>query len=125
MNVRTLIRLLAAGRTLVGAALIAAPTRTTTGWVGSVAGEPGAQVLTRALGVRDLALGAGALAALRDGSDAEVRRWVAAGVASDAVDAAASLLAADDRPGQQTAAVVAIAAGAAVVGIAAIARLGR
>jgi hypothetical protein len=77
-------------RIAVGVALGAAPRsflRATTD------GEPpGALILfTRTVGIRDLALGAGTIAALQAGSPGDVRRWIAAGLTSDALDLVASL----------------------------------
>lgn len=46
----------------------------------------------RAFGVRDVALGAGALWALRNGTDAEAARWVAVGAGSDATDITQAVL---------------------------------
>jgi len=43
-------------------------------------------LFTRTVGVRDLALGIGTLAAGRSGSTSEVERWVRAGLISDSLD---------------------------------------
>jgi hypothetical protein len=55
--------------------------------------EPtGASVLLmRTIGIRDLVLGLGTVAAARSGQVREVRRWTAAALASDSLDVAASL----------------------------------
>jgi hypothetical protein len=77
-------------RAAVGLALIAAP-----GVPMRIAGgeEPtGASVLLmRTIGIRDLVLGLGTVAAARTGEAREVRRWTAAALASDSLDVAASL----------------------------------
>jgi hypothetical protein len=115
-------RLLAIGRMAVGALLMVVPgvvTRPLTG------GRPSRTVrlLARTTGARDLVLGAGAFAALADGSDASP--WVKAGAAADAVDAVA--LAAASREIGAVAAVGggAVAAAAAVVGFRAAHQLER
>jgi hypothetical protein len=48
-------------------------------------------LLLRTVGIRDLAIGVGTLAATRSLSDADLRRWLAAGLASDVLDVAAGL----------------------------------
>jgi hypothetical protein len=48
-------------------------------------------LFTRTVGVRDLALGLGSLAALRSESTDDVRRWVRAGSISDSLDLVAGL----------------------------------
>jgi hypothetical protein len=56
---------------------------------------PGSLILfTRTVGIRDLAMGAGTLAALQTGTPDDVRRWIAAGLTSDTLDLAASLVSA-------------------------------
>lgn len=77
-------------RAAVGVALIVAP-----GVPLRLAGreEPaGASLLLmRTIGIRDLALGAGTVAAARSDEVADVRRWTEAALASDSLDTAASL----------------------------------
>jgi hypothetical protein len=48
-------------------------------------------LLMRTIGIRDLALGLGTVAAARSGNDSDIRRWLTAGLASDSLDAAASV----------------------------------
>jgi hypothetical protein len=55
-------------------------------WVGSAAKQDRARVLARALGARDLALGAGGLLALRSGDPERTRHAFAAQAFADAVD---------------------------------------
>ena len=98
------------GRALIGASLIAAPTVATRSWLG--ADGPAAKVLGRALGARDLALGAGLLWAL--GRDEPAHAWLVAAVLADGVDAGATLLGWSDLPPAGRAAVLALAAGSAV-----------
>lgn len=108
---RAAARALAAGRVLIGVSVCLAP-RLAARWVGDVAATPGARVVIRGLGVRDAALGLGTLAALDE--PAQLRRWLVLSSGCDAADLVATLAgpAAPARP-----AVIALAAGAAVVGL--------
>jgi uncharacterized MnhB-related membrane protein len=77
---------IAAARSAAGVALLAKPEL--------ARAHPGAErMLTRLVGVRDLALGLGTAAALTRG---DARIWLAAGLASDVSDAAVSLRSARD-----------------------------
>lgn len=116
MTARRAAQGLALSRVAVGVALVAAPERATAGWLGRDARRPGAQVLARALGIRDLALGIGALAALRRGDDAW--GWLAGAAAADAVDCAASIAAGDRLPALGRYGVPAIAGGSALAQVA-------
>jgi hypothetical protein len=81
---------------LFGAAMLVKPEEAVRGWIGKrAASYGGTQLITQAFGARDLALGAGALAALMAGKDA--RDWVVAGALCDVVDFAATATA-DDIP---------------------------
>jgi hypothetical protein len=77
-------------RAAVGIALIVAP-----GAPMRLSGqqEPdGADLLLmRTIGIRDLVLGAGTVAAARSSDVRDIRRWTATALASDSLDAAASL----------------------------------
>ena len=96
MDATRLARGLAINRISFGAGLILAPGLYARSWVGGdAAGEGSTKLLARALGARDLALGAGGLIALRDGDTARARRWFAAQGMTDAVDLAATLAARD------------------------------
>jgi hypothetical protein len=75
----------------VGATALVRPALLLRPWVGDRHGDPGAVLLGRALGARDVALGAGAVIAFRQGNP--LRWWVAAGGLADAADATATLLA--------------------------------
>src|SRR5687768_312512 len=90
MNAKTLGILLAGGRVLFGIGFLVAPQETIGGWIGKrAARNEGAQLLTRAVGVRDLAVGLGGIAALASGSPS-ARGWLAAGALCDVGDAAAT-----------------------------------
>ena len=111
---------LAAGRVALGLATLAWPSVTARPWVGAAADDLAAQVFGRALGARDLALGLGALAALRHpaAGPGSARAWVAAGALSDALDVAASLSSWRELPSRSRWLVVTAAGGAAVTGAA-------
>jgi hypothetical protein len=94
MDVTKLARGLALNRISFGAGLILAPGLYARTWVGGdAAREDTTKVLARALGARDVALGAGGLLALRDGDTERARRWFAAQGVTDAVDLVATLAA--------------------------------
>jgi hypothetical protein len=82
---RILAALISMGRFLFGVAFIAEPTLMDRAWIGKQARIPGAQLLARAVGARDLVLGLGGLQALtRD--DGSARPWLGAAAICDAVD---------------------------------------
>jgi hypothetical protein len=94
MDVTSLARGLALNRISFGAGLILAPRLYARSWVGSdAAGQDSTTVLARALGARDVVLGAGGLLALRDGDTDRARQWFAAQGITDAVDLVATLAA--------------------------------
>ena len=95
--VRSLATTLAANRVLFGVGYLVAPERVGAGWIGRAARKDATKVFTRALGARDLALGAGALGALVRG-DESARLWLAAHAVSDAVDLGATLAAREALP---------------------------
>lgn len=82
-------------------------------WVGSPASTPAGAVLGRALGARDIALGAGTLAAVRTG--APLRTWVLTAGFADALDALATAGARSALPPGRRDLVVAASAGSAVL----------
>lgn len=89
--------LLAANRVAFGMGYLIDPRRTGTSWVGPRARERPATVLTRALGARDLVLGAGALIAMR-GDPRRARPWFAAHAVADGADLAATIAAREGLP---------------------------
>jgi hypothetical protein len=115
MDARTIARGIALGRIAIGAAIVAAPTRFTRGWVGDVATQPGAQAISVALGARDVAVGAGSLLALQRGADA--RAWVAASVLCDAADGIATFSRRDHLPTAGAIGVTTLAGSAALAGL--------
>jgi hypothetical protein len=86
---RDLARSNAVGRMVLGAALVAAPEHATRAWIGAAASTSVAKLLARALGARDLALGAGLLWAQR--RQEPEHPWITAAALADTVDAAATV----------------------------------
>ena len=76
--------LISIGRLLFGVAFIAKPGVMEQAWIGKQARLPGAQLLARAVGARDLTLGLGGLQALRR-NDGSAGPWLAAAAVCDAV----------------------------------------
>jgi hypothetical protein len=77
-------------RTSVGVALVAAPA-VPMRWSGREEPTAAGLLLMRTIGIRDLALGLGTVAAARSGNARDARRWTAMALASDSLDTAASL----------------------------------
>ena len=116
-----LARAIAAGRVGFGIALLAAPERFAGPWLGRDARRAGTVVAVRGLGARDLALGAGALAAPPEA----LRSWAAAGVIGDLTDLLATVTAGDGVPASGRVLVGGLATGAVALGAVALAGLGR
>ena len=114
MNDRDRAQILNYGRTAFGAGMVLAPSLMLKGWVGEDANLPAVKLVGRTMGVRDAALGIGALRALREGKS--VKFWLQLGIAADAVDCAATLLAARRIPTRGAILVGSMAAAAAVTG---------
>ncbi|MDQ3933918.1 MAG: hypothetical protein M3340_04730 [Actinomycetota bacterium] len=119
MNGDLINRLLNGPRMLVGLGSIAAPHQAFRGAGLDTGKNPQLPFMTRMFGVRDLALGAGALTTSGD----ERRRWLQMAVMADAIDATAAI--AGVRAGYlepRTGAVMAVTAiGATALGIVALA----
>jgi hypothetical protein len=86
MDIAQLARAQAVNRMAFGAGLMLLPSLFARVWIGSGAVDDGARVLARAVGARDLALGAAGLLALREGHREWGRRTFAAQAFADAVD---------------------------------------
>ena len=111
---RLLAVLISFGRLVFGIAFIAKPTLMERAWIGKQARVPGAQLLARAVGARDLVLGLGGLQAVaRD--DGSARPWMAAGGICDGVDFGATWAAGRTIPRQARAGVLVIAAVSSVL----------
>jgi len=119
MNAALTARLVAAGRIGFGLALIVSPERVTALWLGGDAGRAGTRVVSRGLGARDLALGAGVLAV----PESELRPWVAAAILADTADLIATVAAGDSLPLVGRFLVGAVASGGAALGVMAFAGL--
>jgi hypothetical protein len=113
-------RALAALRIGLGVSAVVSPRIAATPWVGWSSTHPAGEVLGRAAGARDIALGAGALLAARQGPQAE-RTWVGLAAFCDVVDAATTFATWRRLPSPGRLLVSSAAVGAAVVGAAAVA----
>ena len=85
------VRAFAAVRIAIGAAALVAPGLGVRKWLGPDSDGPGARLLMRMAGGRDVALGIGTLFAVRHGSP--VRGWLEAGMLADTTDLVGSLFA--------------------------------
>jgi hypothetical protein len=113
MRMRILAALISLGRAVIGAAFIAEPNLMDQAWIGKQARVPGAQLLARAVGARDLTFGLGGLqAVIRD--DGSAQQWLAGAAVCDAVDFGATYAAGRRIPRKARTSVLIIAAVAAV-----------
>jgi hypothetical protein len=116
MSPRLLAQVVAGSRVVIGLTLLAAPTLITQHWVGEDdAGRPGARVLAMGLGVRDLVVGAGVLAALSQGGDA-AKPWLLGSTVADLGDLIAAVRHAGDLPNSAVGGTVVVAGAAATTG---------
>ncbi|WCO67618.1 hypothetical protein PO878_02640 [Iamia majanohamensis] len=116
MDDRSVAKGVAAGRVLFGLVLLLAP-RLLVRRTGS--GEepiPPYVWWLRAFGIRDAVLGAGALVALGEDDDAAASRWVQAGAAADALDAASVVVFGRDLDRRSRMVTLAVAVPAAAAG---------
>ncbi|MQA15174.1 MAG: hypothetical protein GEV09_13685 [Pseudonocardiaceae bacterium] len=95
-QLRHVIALWGALRVGLGTAALVAPRAASAVWVGSALPEPTRAVLGRALGGRDLALGAGTVVSAMTGGS--TTPWIVASGGADAVDAAATVAAWSQLP---------------------------
>ncbi len=106
---------LAVLRVGIGLGAAAAPRVVLRPWVGPrIAGEKAAPMLSRSLGGRDLALGLGALIALKE--DGPARGWVEAGALADTSDAIGMILSFRHLPAQTRWPILALTLGAIAAG---------
>ena len=110
-----------ASRIAYGIVAVVAPTKAARGWIGRAASQPAVHPMTRAFGIRDVALGAATIGALRTSGPNGVgaRILLGLGVMVDAVDALSGRASKDDLP--KPALVYAVAGGAAITGALALA----
>jgi hypothetical protein len=120
---RILAVLISLGRFLFGVAFIAKPTLMEQAWIGKQARLPGAQLLARAVGARDLVLGLGGLQAVAR-EDGSARPWLAAASVCDTVDFGATWAAGRRIPREARNGVLAIASVFSLLSAVAAAGLG-
>ena len=118
---RILAAVISLGRFVIGAIFIANPKIMDQAWIGKQAKLPGPQLLSRAVGARDLTLGAGGLQAVVR-NDGSAQQWLAAAAVCDAVDFGATYTAGRGIPRSARTTVLGIAAAGAV--LSAIAAIG-
>jgi hypothetical protein len=111
-------RATAAGRIAVGAGFLLNPRLSMRTWVGRDSDLASAQVITRALGARDLVLGAGTLASLGAGQGAD--RWLQASLVADATDLLATIAHRRELPRGGRELVIGVAATAVALGVKAL-----
>ncbi len=121
MDYRQIVRMLAAGRVVVGTTLTVFPGFAGGMWIGEAAKDPGVKVMIRAMGIRDFALGAGMLQALSKGEP--TKSWAGLCATADAVDALATVKGAPGIGFFKALPVVAVAATSAVLHGAAMSQL--
>jgi hypothetical protein len=108
-------RALATGRIALGLGLFLSPRRLTRLWLGDEADGRFVTAVVRGVGARDVAIGVGALVALRSEVPTEdAERWIEAGIVGDLGDLAGTLL--TGQPDRDRGMVLAIAGVAAVAG---------
>jgi hypothetical protein len=120
---RTLAGALAVNRAAFGLTYLLRPQQARGSWIGRAAKKPGAQVMIRSQGVRDVALGVGALRALARGDAAELRAWVAGHAVCDLADLLATASARGSLPPRRARMAMGIAAVSTLVGAVAAAGL--
>jgi hypothetical protein len=124
MPLRILAALLAVNRVAVGGRYLLQPKAAGSTWIGRrAARRPATQVFVRAQGARDVALGAGAAAALATGPASSARMWMAAHALADAADLAATLVAKDRLPKRRSTFAASVAGASLAVAAAAAAGL--
>lgn len=109
------------GRIAFGVAAVVAPTKAAEGWIGRVAARRSVHPMTRAFGIRDVALGAATIGALKTAGPNGVgaRILLGLGVMVDAVDVVSTRLSKDDVP--KPSLIYAVAGSATVTGAVALA----
>ena len=112
------------GRLVFGIVFIANPGVMEQAWIGKQARLPGARLLARAVGARDLVAGLGGLQAVAR-NDGTAQPWLAAASVCDAVDFGATLAAGRGIPGSSRNSVLAVAGVSALLSALAAAANGR
>jgi hypothetical protein len=114
MDQRQVVRMIAAGRVVLGVVATTAPRRTAALAFGAERSRGALTMATRMLGARDLVLGLGTLRALD--RNADPAGWATAGAVADAIDAVAALSVIRTVPASKVAASFLAAAAAAILG---------
>lgn len=114
MNPKTVATGLSVNRMIVGLGLTLAPRRVGASWIGGESSRPGAQLMARGLGIRDLAIAAGTLRALRRAESA--RPWTIGALFSDGVDLLATIAVARSLPPKSRAFGIAMTGGSTAIG---------
>jgi hypothetical protein len=122
---RILGLLISFGRVLFGVAFISKPQLMEQLWIGKQARLPGAQLLARGVGARDLTVGLGGMQALARGDGSSARPWLAAAAVCDAVDLGATLAAGPTIPRDARKGVIVVAGAGALLSAIVAAGLGR
>jgi hypothetical protein len=122
---RILGLLISVGRLLFGVVFISKPQLIEQAWIGKQGRLPGAQLLARGIGARDLTVGLGGIQALAQGDGGSARPWLAAGAVCDVVDLGATLAAGPSIPRDARRAVIVLAAAGALLSAVVAACLGR
>jgi len=120
---KTLAAALAVSRSMFGLSYLLRPEQARTSWIGRAAKKPGAQVIIRSQGARDVVLAAGALRALARGDDRELRAWVAGHALCDFADLVVTVSAREHLPRRRARLAIAVAGASTIVGGAAAAGL--
>jgi hypothetical protein len=110
-------------RIAYGAALLAAPERITKRWLGPARETDAARVALRALGAREVAIHALALAAALRGES--LRPWLGASIAGDLSDIAATTASRSGLPRGSAPATAAVAGASAALSAAVLAAAGK
>ena len=114
MDPRTIARVVAIGRVVIGAALLAAPERLASGWLGSAAQRRPTQLAVMSLGARDIAIGLGTAWAV--GGLGPARPWLLSSAAVDLADFVATVKYRDSLSTTAVVGVGALAGGSAALG---------
>jgi hypothetical protein len=109
MDVDRMAKQFCASRIGFGAGLILAPGLYGRFWAGPGASRRWSRMLSRALGARELALGAGGLAALRGSDEQQAVQWMLANGLTEAADVVANLAAGPRTPARLAGAALAAA----------------
>jgi hypothetical protein len=122
---KTMAATLAVNRIVFGLKYLLRPEAAGPSWIGPAARLPGAKVMTRSQGVRDVVLGGGALRAIARGDIEDAQRWIACHAVADAIDLGATWIARDRLPRRGSRIALTVAGGSTLVGAIAAAGLRR